>query len=563
MKFGGEFDRVGVDDIFGSNQFGNCIIFGSDPNYLLDALTPGGSIPNRFEGPGLYLRQSGNVTEVMDLGHAALFAADSWRVAPNLTLDLGFRWSAQYNDESLAGNQDLVGRVRGVSFPVESLDPTYIPDATRQFMPRFGFAYSPGSSGKRTVVRGGVGLFCGTSTAVWFNAPTKPLRSPSFNLSVNIPTTGATVYQQFLAAGIDLNAYPLNELPVFPIDEIVEVLDGDPWQGASPRVIHSEFANPRSTKFTLGAEHALTDRMVLGFQAMHQRNANLQILRDYNPPPPQVRQDDPAGIAFCDIYQRPSPTLGPVVVAESTGFGRYTGATASWKCRGDRLDFATHYTYARAYSSSVNENNPYSARFTDHGRPEDECGPSSLDMRHQLTSHVTWSLPGGLTWSGIIRTTSAPPVSPAAGTDLNGDTFSRDRALERPGKFFGRNTFRNRGMRNVDMRLLKALPFGERRSPWRSSICSTSTTSSTVASTSSTVRDSTWRPVHRLARTHRFCDCGPTMVSTTATTGRSRAPARSSSRSGRGSTSEATMPNYAVGRRSATARARCALHCQD
>lgn len=461
LKFGGEWDRIWIDDIFGYHQFGQFILFGSDPDQILDALTPGGQIANRFDAPGIYLRQIGNTIGEQSLGHAALYAQDSWRVAPEWTLDLGFRWSAQFNQAPWAGNQTLVDRVRNADFPSGRVDPAFLPSSTRQFMPRLGFAYSPRSLSDRMVVRGSFGVFYATTPPVFVNGGTKAFRQPPFNLSVTLPTSFPTVYQQFLAAGIDLNRQPLAQLPVLSVEEVTRALDGDPLLGASPGVISPDFRNPRSVKYTVGFEHALTARTVAGMEFMHHRTSQLHGRREYNLPESTVRPDDPARIPFYDTTRRPAPLVGPMAVTESIGRARYTGVTSHWKYRGERVQLVAHYTYARAFSSDANEGFFWGPLYTDNAVPEAEYGPANLDMRHQLTAHAVWNLPGGFTWSAIVRTASAPPMSAAAGLDLNGDLHTADRALQAPGQYFTRNTFRNRGMRNVDFRLLRSFRFSD------------------------------------------------------------------------------------------------------
>ena len=64
-------------------------------------------------------------------------------------------------------------------------------------------------------------------------------------------------------------------------------------------------------------------------------------------------------------------------------------------------------------------------------------------------------LPFDIVWAGIARMTSGPPINPVAGRDLSGDRSSRDRGLSAPGIFLGRNIFRNRGLQNLDMRVMK------------------------------------------------------------------------------------------------------------
>lgn len=461
FKIGGELDRVWIDDVFGSNQFGSFRLFTSDPSEILDILTPGGRVANRFDAPGLYFRQMGNTVGVQALGHGALYVQDSWRTAPGLTLDLGFRWEAQFNQAPQLGNDVLIDRVRVADFPSGPLDPTFIPDSTRQWMPRVGFAYSPPSLSGRFVLRGSAGVFYAVTPPVFLNAATKAFRDPPFNVSVTLPTTGGTVYQQFLAAGIDLNQFPLSGLPVFSQDDVAAVLDGDPYLGAAPTVLHHDFRNPRSVKYNLAVEYGLTGRMIAGLQWMRHRTSQLHGQRDFNLPVSAIRPDDPAQIPFYDVGRRPAPLLGPVFVTESIGRADYHGVTANWKYQGDRAQLIAHYTYARAYSSDINEGYFWGPRYTDHARPENAYGPSDLDLRHQLTAHAVLQLPGGFTWSGILRSSSGPPISPAAGLDLNGDRFAADRALESPGRYFGRNSFRNRGMRNLDMRLLRQFPVSE------------------------------------------------------------------------------------------------------
>ena len=84
-------------------------------------------------------------------------------------------------------------------------------------------------------------------------------------------------------------------------------------------------------------------------------------------------------------------------------------------------------------------------------------------MRHQVTGHAVARLPGGIVGSAILRMASAPPLDPAAGLDLNGDRHSFDRALQATGQYFGRNTFRNRPMRNLDIRVLREFSLSDSR----------------------------------------------------------------------------------------------------
>lgn len=87
----------------------------------------------------------------------ALYAEDSWRATQHLTLNYGLRWQTTFGLFNASGMDQTAN-------PAFSLLPSLgypekIPhDYRKQFGPRLGVAYSPGSTGK-TVVRAGFGMF--------------------------------------------------------------------------------------------------------------------------------------------------------------------------------------------------------------------------------------------------------------------------------------------------------------------------------------------------------------------------------------------------------------------
>src|SRR6185312_12256990 len=128
---------------------------GSSVNTILDTLsfTPGfvppagtTTILNRFDSSSVtFLRQLGNLQASYSTDEMAIFAQDSWRVRPNLTLNYGLRWEGQYNPSPEANNTAMIAKVTKAGvFPSGHLaDPTQINDNTKQFGPRFGFAWDP------------------------------------------------------------------------------------------------------------------------------------------------------------------------------------------------------------------------------------------------------------------------------------------------------------------------------------------------------------------------------------------------------------------------------------
>lgn len=466
VKVGVDYSRLNAGQTFGFHQFGRFILFGSNVDQHLDCLSRGGQNANRFDCAGIYLRQIGNLRTDMSLSQLALFALDSWRISPQMTLNYGVRWEAQDNPDPLASNTGLVDRVRNAQLPFGQTDPTVIPDATDQVMPRLGFAYRPFSKSSRTVVRGSFGIYYAATPLLLFADPVNNFRATPGNLSVALPTSERTVFRQFLAAGIDLNDFPLREIPVFPADLVQRVAGGgvDPFAGAQPITVADDYRNPRSGALTAGVDHEVNRVLVAGVDFHHVNTANLQRNKDFNLPVPFVRPGDPAMIPFIDTRNRPIASLGSVTVRESSARSLYRGVTVSAKFRpGSSLQWDAFYTWSRTYSDDDNERSATGFGYNDPFALGSDYGPANHDIRHQFTSNAVLKLPFGISWSGIARITSGPPINPRAGRDLNGDRSSGgDRGLSAPGIFLPRNVFRNRGMRNLDMRVMKNIPVTER-----------------------------------------------------------------------------------------------------
>ncbi|MDE0107933.1 MAG: carboxypeptidase regulatory-like domain-containing protein [Bryobacterales bacterium] len=466
FKLGVDFSGLNASQNFGFHQFGRFILFGSDVDEHLDCLSAGGQLANRFDCAGLYLRQVGNLYTAMQQSQLALFITDSWRVSRRITLNYGLRWEAQNNPDPQATNSDLVTRVRDADLPFGRTDPAVIPDATDQVMPRFGFAYRPFSKSDRTVLRGSFGIYYAATPLLLMSDPVNNFRATPGNLSLALPTTEETVYQQFHAAGIDLNQIPLGEMPVFSVEDVQRVAGGgtDPFAGAQPITFADDYRNPRSVSFTAGIDHEVTSDFVAGAVFQHVNTANLQRNKDFNLPLPTVRAGDLARIPYINGRNRPISSLGSVTVRESSARSLYRGVTISAKYRPrSSLQWEGFYTWSQTFSDDDNERSATGFGYNDPFALGNDYGPANQDIQHQFTSNAVLTLPLGITWSGIARITSGPPINPVAGRDLNGDRSSwGDRGLSAPGVFLGRNAFRNRGLRNFDMRVMKSIPLTER-----------------------------------------------------------------------------------------------------
>jgi len=470
VKVGVDYNHLGTFQTFGFNQFGAFALSGTDVNLHLDILSRGGNIPNRFDDRSVtYRRQIGNLLAKYRVQQAAMYAQDSWRLSPSLTLDFGLRWEGQWNPTPEANNTDLVNRVRGFNFPIGSFDPTIIPDSPAQFMPRFGFAWTPSSS-RRSVVRGHTGIFYAATPMLLFAGPMNNYRWPPGDVSIQLPRSGSTVYRDLLAVGVDLNQYSLDKLPILDVATVQRAAAGggaapDPLRGANLLAMASDFRNPRSFQAGLGNDTEIFRNFVTGVQLHYVNTVHLQMNRDFNLPVPVIRPNDKSLRPFFGLRsgnQRPIPTLGSLWVRQSASRSMYRGLTVSAQYRTPRLQFGAFYTASQTYSYEDNERDATGVRYENSFNLRPEYSYSDLDMRHQFTGYAVASLFWGIDVSTTFRATSGRPIDPRTGADTNEDLGGPDRAYKAPGVPYPRNSFRNRGYRNVDFRFLKNFPVGER-----------------------------------------------------------------------------------------------------
>ncbi|MFZ1133179.1 MAG: carboxypeptidase regulatory-like domain-containing protein [Terriglobales bacterium] len=186
-KFGVDFRRQQFNQFYYYNINGTFNFYGGGPNdpgaYASDGVTQN-LYPNYLLGlPDSFNEGSAQVENVRNTG-LYLYAQDSWKIRPNLTLNYGLRWElntpladkAQHVETFRPGqmstvypcantivsggatdctSQDAVGLVvPGDPGVPAGMTQTYY----KAFAPRIGISWSPGNSGK-TSIRAGWGLF--------------------------------------------------------------------------------------------------------------------------------------------------------------------------------------------------------------------------------------------------------------------------------------------------------------------------------------------------------------------------------------------------------------------
>lgn len=471
FKFGTDLNFLSASQFFAFNQFGAFAFAGtSDVNLILRSLSANGTGGvNRFDIPqATYNRQLGNGLAAFDVSQIAFFAQDSWKVTPQLSLDFGLRWEGQFNPQVTANNEPVIARASAL-FPIGSVtNVRSIPNATNQIMPRFGFAYTPITNSRKLVVRGFTGVFYGATPMLSFAGPVNNFRTPPGDVSLgfgNIPGQ-LTIYQAFLRAGVDLNRFPIDQLPNISPEvtaraaAIAANVDArDPFFGASYTAMAADFRNPRAYQAGLGVESEVFSGFTTGVQFHYVNTVNLLRNRNYNLPIPVIRAGDASQRPF--FQGRPTTAINQLTIRESSSRAMYRAATLSAQYRKKKFQFQAFYTISENFSNDDNERDAGGFVYENSFNLIPEYNYSSLDIRSQFTTNGTYQLPWGFEVSGIFRARSGLPFNAIAGSDLNGDGNNNDRPYLTPGTPMLRNSFRNRGISQMDFRLMKNIKIGE------------------------------------------------------------------------------------------------------
>jgi hypothetical protein len=328
--------------------------------------------------------------------------------------------------------------------------------------------------------------------------------------------TPSTLFRQFAIAGINLNNFALDNLPILSTEQIATIAGGlglnpNPFVGAQLTGHSENFRNPRALQIGFAFEREVARNFVVGVDFAHVKTDFIQRNRDLNLPAPltseqyinflrdnntvanfnamvssgiieQIRQanrsyiaiNTPAGLIAPfptgSVTTRPRPTqaqqgfaLGAVQVRESTARSDYDSLTFRMRLNRRRGQINAYYTLSRSLGDDDNERDAGGVAYADPYDLSGEYGYSRLDRRHQFVANPIVFLPGGFEVSSAIRLRSGTPLNSTVGADLNGDGVNNDRPLVAPGVTLERNAFRNRPLYDIDLRAQKSFNFDERR----------------------------------------------------------------------------------------------------
>jgi len=358
-----------------------------------------------------------NYDEAQEL--LAFYAQDAWRPNNRLTVNYGFRFGQTINPDGLTH-----------IFP-EGRD---IPDDTNNFAPRFGFAYSLDDEGK-SLIRGGIGLFFG--------------RTPTLLFASQVQENG--LFPNF--GRVTVNP---GEVGFVPLGQPIDNENPPPDTIPSTSYLNPNFEDPETTRFNLGYERELGDSgWTAGVDAVYAEGNKLQSNVDLNK---EFLGNDEFGRPMFS-FSRPNPNLNTIFVRESFGESEFTAITlkANRRYRG-RYQIQAHYTWSDDKSTDDNERSATSVTVSNPSDPRYDWGPSSRNVENRLVVSGLVDLPWGFKLSGSAEQRSGTPWT-ATDQDVDfgycGSGFGNcpDARAVINGQLVGRNSFTNRSVEKIDLRL--------------------------------------------------------------------------------------------------------------
>ena len=359
LKFGGEFRYLQINE----RNYAS-----ANSNFVFDGSATGSDIADFLLGAPA---SSGGYTQaalqLLDsrTRYGGAFVQDTWKVRPNLTLNLGLRWEVSmpwYDTQGKIqtfnpGQQSTVFPLapQGIVFPGDKGIPkTLAPTDYNNFGPRIGLAYSPGFSdgalGKifggpgRTSIRASFGLYY-TSVEdlnLFYEVADAPFglywATPvpvMFDEPFRIRTTGASLGQRFPFTA-PIPGDPANQNLSFDIYEPFTYYPGYNIHNVLPYAEH----------FNLSIQRELTRNTVMTLAYVGTGGHHLITQNEANPGNPTLCQqlteqgaiDVTSGTVGCgpfnenDVFQLPTATVPCDTVSPTPLTGCYLRHAAGALC---------------------------------------------------------------------------------------------------------------------------------------------------------------------------------------------------------------------------------------
>jgi Carboxypeptidase regulatory-like domain/TonB dependent receptor len=355
------------------------------------------------------------------------FVQDSIHLSRDLTVDLGLRYDRQT-----------------------------LTDATKNFAPRIGLGWHPGSN-SRASIRGGYGMYY---TQIRTNAVAGYLVNGLDGLTTYTANPGQTGFPTCLTGSclpvnVDPRTIPATQLPARDIT--IRAGRRAFYQAQFARYglnfdllpnYPDRLVNPRSQVISIGAEREVIKGLFVGGDYVHQHLSNIDRTVDLNAPSAIDRTTVGfvRSVAAANNSRPILPVNGgvrQVNVIMNLGVADYDGLQTLISYRGSRRVYAAlSYTLSKATNTTEPDGNGIGPNESIISRlGEVERGPSVVDQRHRAVITFSYKFPFNITAGTLTQLASARPFTATTGVDNNGDGIMNDRPVIN-GKVISKSAFR-------------------------------------------------------------------------------------------------------------------------
>jgi len=360
------------------------------------------SLANFSRGIYVNFQQAfGNPEQFQSNPNLGLFVQDEWRPLPGVTLDAGIRYDLQWL-------------------------PTPIRVDANNMSPRLGLAWATDDG--RTVVRGSAGVYF---DRVPLRATSNALQRDGVNYKVAVVSFGeaaAPVFPDVLAA--------------FPTTVLTSITTIDP-----------HVQDGRTEQYSVQVERALGPFAAATVGYSRLRGHEIIVSRNLNVPTLTAAQA--AGLGVPNLG-RPNPRFGNISDFESIGDSWFDGLTASIQTRNAQWgNLRVSYTLSKSVDDA---GNAFFSTPQDNANLAGDKGPSDNDQRHRLVAAGTIASLHVVDVGWLFSWATGVPFNVQTGNDRNNDSNANDRPAG-----VGRNTGRQPDTSAFDLRISRALHFGQRQ----------------------------------------------------------------------------------------------------
>jgi hypothetical protein len=435
IRFGVNFIHEPVLSGALTSRAENLTVFAMDPSAYLNNLpqfsvdltcmptgmlsvTPGTTCTSISDGDGSFSQN------VQRLG---VYAEDSWRVTPRLTINYGLRYETTFGLFTGSGRTQLDSpallTLNALNIPIISGAPH---DDHLQFQPRLGIAYGLGKN-ENTVIRAGIGLY--------------------FN---DLAQNGWVTALQGLNMPPGVCVHP-----------------GDPGclpgqsNGGAGALIDPNYKTPYAMHVTGGFEHSFNSNWAVSADFTHE--TGMHGYRRY------IYQ--PGFTLFSPLFAQDSATqmanVPALTVFRSDNRSDYNGLSIHLQGNvSKRFNVVANYTLSKAmtWGCVLGELFDYVNGVCDplHPFAKGDYGPSGEDVTHRFVLAGTYYVPGGFEVSPLVQAESARPFTLTTPVDVNGFGDALDDRAVINGVQTSLDEFRGTPYFQVDMRVARLFTIHDR-----------------------------------------------------------------------------------------------------